>query len=387
MYNNEMKQCIFLIFFLLCLFLSSSFVLQKIAFAQPPDQLDPHEVYLRAIVVAVVSSSEQKFAGSLTHNQTLRVKLLDGAQKGKIVTLNYSTDATFGIISISSGQTIIVDSRVDPGGYSSYTLYAPYRLISISIIVGIFILLLLVVAGKKGMGSLLGLMISLATIIFYILPQILLGHDPLTVCLQGSLLILFLTTYIAHGVSIKTTVSVISTALALCFAVMLSILFLHLTNLFGFGDQDAYAIQLATTRAINIRGLLLGSIMIGTLGALNDVTTTQSITIFTFARENPQQHYMHLFKKSMQIGKEHIASIVNTLVLAYAGSSLMLFLLISYNPLHFPLWLLLSDETIDQEIIRAIAGSCALIIAVPITTALATYVSLHYPIKQKKALH
>jgi uncharacterized membrane protein len=182
-------------------------------------------------------------------------------------------------------------------------------------------------------------------------------------------------TYIAHGVSIKTTVALISTAISLFIATFLSLIVVQITYLIGLGNQNSYALQLATMHQINPQGILLGGIIIGTLGALNDITTTQSVTVFTLAKENPKQSFSQLFWKSMHIGREHIISMVNTLVLAYAGSSFAIFLFFSFNPANLPWWLLLNDQLTMEEIIRALIGSSALILAVPITTLLASHIA------------
>ena len=244
-------------------------------------------------------------------------------------------------------------------------------------ILGVFALLVIIIVGKRGIGALAGLAISIIVILNYVLPQILKGQDPLFICCIGAIVILFVTTYIAHGISLKTTVALVSTAISLVVAAFLSVFAANFTYLLGLGDQNSYALQLSTTYQINPQGILLGGIIIGTLGALNDVTTTQVSTIFMLAKENPEQHFSHLFWKGMHIGREHIISMINTLVLAYAGSSLTIFLFFAFNPANLPWWLLLNDQTAMEEIIRTLVGSTSLILAVPITTLLATWISLN----------
>jgi uncharacterized membrane protein len=373
--KNKLKDLFICILF----FMAIANLFPHLVHAEPPDELDYHETYNRAKVLLVENAGIKNQNGSKTYNENLKVQFIEGLEKGKIITIDYSTDARFGVIQkIEKNSLVVIDSKpVPPDSKMFYVLYEPYRLTNLWWILGAFVLLVLAVVGKKGIGALVGLGISILVILYYIMPQILKGQDPLTICVTGAIVIMFVTTYIAHGISIKTTIALIGTALSLIIAAVLSLIAVQLTYLLGLDDPNSYALQLSTTNQINPQGILLGGIIIGTLGALNDITTTQAITIFTLAKENPKQHVSHLFWKSMHIGREHIISMINTLVLAYAGSSLSIFLFFAFNPANLPWWLLLNDQLVMEEIIRAIVGSAALILAVPITTLLGSWVSLN----------
>lgn len=365
--------------FLGCVFLFLAFIsFSKLVYADPPDDLDYQETFVRGKVLQVLSEGMQTYYNVKSYNENLKVQLLEGSEKGKIVEIAFSGDSLFGTKQkIEKGDTVVVDNKPVQNGKESFAIYEPYRLDKLWWVLASFVLLVVGVAGKKGIGALIGLSISVVTICFYIIPQIINGADPLTVCISGAIIILLLTTYIAHGVSIKTTVAIVGTAFSLLLAVYLSQFCVQFLHLLGLGNQDLYDLQQGSTNRINPQGLLLGSIIIGTLGALNDITTTQAITIFTLVKENPQQHLIHLFQKSMLIGREHIASLVNTLILAYAGSSLSIFLFFALNPAHLPWWVLLNNETTVEEIVRTVVGSSALILAVPITTILAAFIALN----------
>lgn len=360
--------------------ISTTFVFVAHIHADPTDELDFQETYVRGQVLQVESQGMHAFDGSKSFTQTLKVKLLEGRQKGKIIMIGYSIDGMFGEQQgLHTGDMAVIDSKpLPPSNQISYSVYEPYRLNNLWFLLAGFIVLVIIVAGKKGVGAIIGLSISIATVIFYIIPQILNGQDPLTICIIGSVVILFLTTYIAHGVSVKTSVAVFSTSLSLALAAFIATFSVHATTLFGLGNEDVINLQLGTPHLINSQGLLLGGILIGTLGALNDITTTQSITIFTLARENPKQHFSHLFQKGMMIGREHIASLVNTLVLAYAGTSLVIFAFFVLNPAKLPWWVILNNETTMEEIMRTLIGSTALILAVPITTVIASFIAFNW---------
>jgi uncharacterized membrane protein len=364
-----------LIFFF---FISLAGAFPHLTHADPPDELDYGESYDRAKVVQVVNEKLKNFEGAKTLNETLKVQFLEGNEKNKMITLNYSTDATFGTQqSIKKGAIVVIDSKPAVNGKKYYLLYEPYRLTILWWFLSGLVLLILAVVGKRGIGAIIGLAISVVIIVWYIIPQILAGSDPLTICIMGAIVILLVTTYIAHGISLKTTVALLGTSLSLVIAGFLSILSVHLAYLLGINyNSSDYLMQITAQHKINPQGLLLGGILIGTLGALNDITTTQAIIVFTLAKENPKQKLLQLFWKSLHIGREHIISMINTLVLAYAGSAFAVLLYFSFNPAHLPWWLLVNDETVMEEIIRTIVGSAALILAVPITTLLASWISL-----------
>lgn len=373
-YSGLSKIVIVLLFFI-----SLAGIFPHLIHADPPDELDYGETYSRAQVLQVANQNVTDFQGAKTFNETLIVQFLEGSEKNHKVTIQYATDATFGIQQrIEKNATVVVDAKPDTTGKMYYSIYEPYRLTNLWWLVAGFIILLLAVVGKKGIGALAGLIISILIIVMYIIPQILKGYDPLTICIIGAIAILLVTTYIAHGVSLKTTVALIGTSLSLIVAGLLSAFSVQLTYLLGISYQSSdYVMQLSAQHLINPQGLLLGGILIGTLGALNDITTTQSITVFTLAKENPDQKVSHLYWKSLHIGREHIISMINTLVLAYAGSSFAVFLFFAFNPANLPWWLILNDETTMEEVIRTLAGSAALVLAMPITTILASWVSLN----------
>lgn len=199
------------------------------------------------------------------------------------------------------------------------------------------------------------------------------GHDPLTTSIIGSVVILLITTYLAHGISRQTTVALFSTFFALMVTAWLSSVMVGIAHLSGFTEETA-SLQFGLTKAVNVQGLLLGGIIIGTLGALNDVTTTQAASVFELAATDTKLGFAKLYEKGFSIGREHVVSLVNTLVLAYAGSSLALFLFLILNPQKVPLWVMVNSEEISDEIVRTLAGSLGLILVVPIVTLFAAMI-------------
>ena len=320
--------------------------------------------------------------------QTMQIQILDGNDRGKIITITQQNDARISkVASFSQGQTVVIDKAVGNGN-SQYTINDTDRIPSLILLALIFFAFTMLIAGKKGIGAIFGLCISLAIIIGYILPQMLYNQaDPLTVSVIGSFLILFITTFVAHGFSKQTAIAVASTFLALLATYFFAVLSVDFAHLIGLGTEDSYLLELAPGQAINPQGLLLGGIIIGTLGALNDVTTTQVSAVFAVFRANPTQTFWHLIQHGITIGREHIVSLVNTLVLAYAGTSLPIFIFILVNPQHLPLWVMINNQQISEEIVRTVAGSMGLMLAVPIATLLASYLAPYFAKNGKEDAH
>lgn len=338
----------------------------------------PQSTYVKGVVKKIISEQENKNLQAT--KQTLQVNILEGKEEGKTVPVTYSfPQKSKEWQKLNLGDNVIVVKQ--EGTKTTYGIYDRFRFTNIIVIVVAFLLLVLITTGLRGAGSLLGLFISLLVIVLFIVPQILSGQDPLFISILGSLFIMVTTIYLAHGFSQRTTIAIASTFLALVITGFLAVWFVSLLRLTGGGNEDAYMLQFGA-QAINLKGLLLGGIIIGTLGVLDDTTTTQAATIFTLAEANAKLKTKELMQKGFLVGKEHITSLVNTLVLAYAGVSLPLFIFFVLNPLHQPLWVILNNEMVVEEIARTLAGSIGLILAVPITTALAAFFA-RYSLKIK----
>lgn len=324
--------------------------------------------YTRAQIIEVSQGSEtDEFT-----EQSVTLRITEGDKKGTIIktTNTYSQDDTDR--KMQKGDEVVLLEQEAKDGTLSYTISDYYRVNNLLYVLIFFFVLVVVMAGRKGLGSILGLGISIAVLLFYIVPQILNGADPLFTSITGALAITFVTIYLAHGVSRQTTVALAGTLLSLILTGIFAVGMVSLLRLSGAGSEDAYMLQLSGVD-INLQGLLLGGIIIGALGVLDDITTAQAAAIFTLSETNEKLTVQKLIEKGLRIGKEHITSLVNTLVLAYAGASMPLFLFFVINPLGQPWWVILNYPMIMEEIVRTLAGSIGLILAVPITTVLAAF--------------
>lgn len=332
--------------------------------------------FFKAKVVKILDEGIQKVGTTENIFQRVQVQFLEGPEKDQEATIEYG-----GIFTITDEQkvavndTVIITKTQNASKAITYTISDTYRLDTLLVIFAVFFVLVIFIAGRKGLGAFMGMVVSLAVIVGFIIPQILQGVNPLFVSIVGSLFIMLVTIYLAHGLSQRTTIAVVATFLSLLATALLALLFVKLANLSGLGSEDVYSLIQGFQHKIQFQGLLLGGIIIGALGVLDDVTTTQTATIFALAETDPKLTMKDLFQKGMSIGREHIASLVNTLVLAYAGASLGLFiyLMLGQQMQNQPLWVMLNSEAIAEEVVRTLAGSFGLILAVPITTLLAAF--------------
>lgn len=324
-----------------------------------------------AKITQIISEGEVVVSSYKNPYQTVKIKLLEGVDKNKELVIEHGKMSTIRKEQkVQEGETVVVKKYISPQK-TEYQIIDAYRLDTIAYLAILFFLLVIAMSRWKGIGSIIGLCISFAIITGYIIPQILAGEDPLLVSIVGSVIILATTIYLAHGFSKKTTVALIATCVSLLLSGILAVLFVYLAKLTGFGNDDVYSLQFGQTQIINARGLLLGGIIIGSLGVLDDITTSLTTAVFELAKANPAQTIKKLAKSAFTIGSEHISSLVNTLVLAYAGAALPLFLFIVLNPTNQPLWVIINSELIAEEIVRTLAGSIGLVLAVPITVLLA----------------
>lgn len=279
--------------------------------------------------------------------------------------LNPNDNARF-----SDGDSVIL-SLSTYNGEQSYSIYEPYRLGRLMTLFFLFVALVVLVSRRQGLMSLLALVVTLLILVFGILPRIVAGQSPFWVSLIGSAIIATLTFYLAHGFKKRTSLALLSTYVTLFLAMLLSLFSVRFSHLFGLGSESSAYLSTSSFQGIDLKGLLLGAIVIGTLGVLDDVTTAQTAAVHEIHRANTKLSFKDLYKRGLSVGREHISSLVNTLVLAYVGASFPVLLLITQSPR--PLWVILNNEFLAEEIVRTLVGSTALVMAVPISTLVAAH--------------
>ncbi len=334
----------------------------------------PKPEYFTGLVLEVL---EDRFINQ-TGSQNIYQKVLVELEDGQRIAIEHGGDIRLSTEQkVLSGDRVVVIKNYNLNGDFSWQIIDKYRLGTIQLLVFLFAGLVIVMSKKKGLGAIIGLIISLGVIVFYIVPQINAGEDPLLISVSGGIAILFSTIFLAHGFSRQTSIALFSTSITLVLTALIAIVCVHLTSLTGFGGEDDINLRYGLG-TLNAKGLLLGGIIIGVLGVLDDITTAQTTAIFEIFKANPKIRLNDLFKSGMRIGNQHISSLVNTLILVYAGVSLPIFIYIVYNPTNQPLWVLLNNEFIAEEIVRSLVGSFSLVLAVPITTVTASYFATKY---------
>ena len=297
------------------------------------------------------------------------VRLTEGPDEGETVT--FEVGDINAVRTVREGEKIVVArTETEPGAFS-YD-FADVQRGGPMVVLGLIFAGVVIALGRlRGLAALAGIGISLAILIKFVLPAILAGSNPLAVAVVGSSGVMFVALYLSHGINVRTTSAVLGTLASLAITAVLGLLFVNLTNLTGFASEEATFIRVASA-TINLQGILLGGIIIGSLGVLDDVTVTQSSAVWELHQANPEMGAGELYRSAIRIGRDHIASTVNTLVLAYAGAALPL--LILFTIAESRLGDILTGEIVAEEVIRTLVGSIGLVASVPITTALAVLV-------------
>lgn len=235
----------------------------------------------------------------------------------------------------------------------------------------LFALVVIALSRFRGVLALAAMAMTLVVLVAFVAPSVLDGNDPLLVAVVAAAAIAFISLYLTHGFTPTTTVALAGTLGALLLTLGLSWLFFEVAAFTGLATEEALILPFIAEN-LDVRALLLGGAIIGALGALDDVTVTQVATVAEMRRHNPELSTPDLVTSGIRVGREHIASTVNTLLLAYAGASMPLLMLFAVSDQ--PLGMVANSELIAVEIVRTLCGSIGLVAAVPITTMLAAMV-------------
>jgi uncharacterized membrane protein len=325
------------------------------------------ETFVRARVMRVTGEEQVNIGENVHPLQHLHVRLMTGDRRGEEIDVDDAI-ATEHQRARAGDTLVLVQETGDDG--DQFFVHEFYRLPRLLAAIAAFAFAAILFARRKGFFSLIGLSISILVLTLFIVPHVARGQNPLVISFIGALLIAVVSLYLAHGVNRRTTIALASTLTALILSLAMASLAVVSARLFGLGSEEAFYAQFGPLGSINMRGLLLGAMMIGTLGVLDDITTSQAAAVEEIHHANPALSSQDLFRRGLSVGREHIASLVNTLVLAYAGVSLPLLLLFTTSSR--PLWVTLNSEAVAEEMIRSIVGAITLMCAVPLTTFLAS---------------
>jgi uncharacterized membrane protein len=296
------------------------------------------------------------------------VEVTTGPHKGRTFTEIVPPDAPR---QLHEGQGVIVAYAPDAPRELQYSVTDVNRKVPLAVLAGIFALVVVLVGRMRGVTALIALAVSFAILTLFILPAIIQGSNPLVVAVVGSSAIMLIALYMCHGLSARTSVAVLGTLVSLLLIGLLGSFFIGWAALSGNTDDNTGLIH-GLYPDIDMSGLLLAGIIIGSLGVLDDVTVTQTSAVWELHQADPDMGPRALYRAGIRIGRDHIASVVNTLVLAYAGAALPLLLLFSIA--RSSVGTVANSELVAEEIVRTLVGSIGLVAAVPVTTVLAALV-------------
>ncbi len=320
-----------------------------------------------ARVLEVVSQEERDImgTGATTMVQNLRIEILGGEKTGEVVPLLND------LVILDEGDRIFVNRLVAIDGVEYYAfkdVERRWQLLALGILL---VLMITVFAGWQGVRALLSLGFSILAILWLLIPALLAGYDPALASFALAAIILGVTLFVTHGVKLHVCIAYAGTMLAVaitCFIAWFSVDWLRLT---GFSADASVYLNFATGGTLDLAGLLLGSIIIGLLGVLDDVAITQASVVQELKFANPAFRWRELYERSIRVGRDHVGSLVNTLALAYVGAALPLVLLFARSDASF--LDSINQEVIAAEFLRIMVGSMGLVLAVPFTSLLAAY--------------
>ncbi len=358
------------VIFTLLLFAPSLVFAQTDGVAQPQND----RVFKAKVIKIIEERMVSREDGSKARQQNLLLRGLEKEWKNKeIEHLGISEMDIIGTNTYKIGDKVLVSEMRRNGGEVSYYIVDFVRSGYLFWLAIIFAIIIVIIGRKKGVKSLISLIVSFFIIFKFIVPGIINGGNPLIIGVLGSVIILSLIIYLTEGWNRKSHIAILSIFFSLVVTFILSWIFTNLTRLTGLAQEEAAFLTGANNGLINFKGLLLTGILIGTIGVLDDVVVGQIESVKQIRNANPGLTNRQVYKSAYEVGNTHLGAIINTLFLTYAGASLPLLLLFYLNPTGLVSFgQVINNEAIATEIVRTIIGSIGIALSIPISTYLAT---------------
>ncbi|MBL7575771.1 Uncharacterized membrane protein [Peptoniphilus asaccharolyticus DSM 20463] len=312
--------------------------------------------------------------------QHLRVRLLNGKYSGEELTIKHTIERIMpGNYIFKEGDKLLLRVTEEDGIIDTVQIQEKVRDRQVIAIVALFIILLCVFGGLSGIKTLLSLIFTLGMILGVYIPLILKGYPPLLTSIIISIVSIIGTLYIIVGKSSKTTVAIIGTSIGVVCAGILAVAFGKYAGLTGLAEDSAISLAyIPQYRDMNYEGILFGTILIGAIGAIMDVAISIASSLYELKSINNSISKNEMIKSGLNIGKDILGSMSNTLILAYVGSTLHLIILFIVYKIR--LIEIINLDSIATEIIRAMAGSIGLLLTIPLTVV----IGAHYYCKKEK---
>lgn len=312
--------------------------------------------------------------------QHLKIEILDGSHKGETMTIRHTIERIMpGYYIFKAGDKLLIRATEDNGKIETVKIQEKVRDSQVYLIVGLFVALLLIIGGIKGLKTLVSLVIAVAMIFFGYIPLIIKGVNPILASLGISIPVVIITLIIISGKNIKTFVAIIGTSLGVIISGILAFIFGNFAHLTGLADDSSISLAyIPQFRNLDYKGILFGTILIGAIGAIMDVAISIASALYEINDLDKNISKKNMIISGMNIGKDMMGSMSNTLILAYVGTTLHLIILFIVYKIRFTE--IINLDSIATEIIRAMAGSIGLIITIPVTVVIGTAIY-----KKKKA--
>jgi uncharacterized membrane protein len=330
------------------------------------DVVGTQETY-DALVLSVV---ERPCAGTLQADDLtcvrLSFRLLGGPDEGQRASMEFTPDSP--LATLEPGSTIVVARNPDAPIEVRYGFVDMQRGSVLTVLALVFAVAVILLGRLRGAAALLGLVATFLLLLEFALPAILTGHDPTVVAAVAASAMAFISLYLAHGFGAMTSIALLGTLASLLLTVALGSIFVGLADFTGFASEETFLVNIGVAN-LDLSGLILAGVIIGALGAIDDMTVTQASAVAELASVGAATTRAGLFRAGLRIGRDHVSSTVNTLFLAYVGASLpllLLFVLSDQSPLFVA-----NRELVATEIVRSLVGSIGLVASVPLTTWLA----------------
>jgi uncharacterized membrane protein len=349
------------------LFLLALIVLPAFAMAQDTQLIRDEQQVVLARVLEVISEEQKNIPGTdrETVYQTIKAEILEGSIKGRIVEIKDD------YLNLKVGEKFYVLHTIDwQDGSEYFGVQEKYRLPPLLFLVLLFVGLVVVFGRSQGARGLLSLIGSFVLIIFVLLPGILKGYSPVFLTITISSFIIIFGSYVTHGFNRVTSAAVVGMVSTVLATGLLAFFAVKATYLTGYESEEAIYLTFNSGGQIDIAGLLFGGIMIGLLGALYDAAIGQAVAVDELSHIAPNVSKKKIYERAMRMGREHIGALVDTLAIAYVGTSLPL-LLLFYQSASEHYLVTINREIFATEIVRIMVGSIGLIFTVPITTIVA----------------
>lgn len=336
-------------------------------------------VYAPAKVTAVLSDNAQEdfenAEGRRVGDQELEIQILSGDHKDEIMTVTNYMSALFNV-DVQQGDRIIVRIMTDENGSYYASVFNYDRGIVLGGFLLIFFILLGALGGKKGLGALAGLLLTLGCIWFILIPCLLRGVPAIPVTIAVSAVAAAAGLIFLNGYSKKTFCAVCGCVGGVLVSGIAAAVVGSLSPMNGFNMQEAENLILyGADQGLKVSGLLVCGVLISALGAVMDVALGIASSVWEMKEQNPDASVGSLFRSGMQIGKDAMGTMANTLILAFAGSSLnMLILVQTYN---IPFLQLINTDYIALEVVQSVAGSIGILLTVPLVAFISAQLMAH----------